>query len=53
MNAEYEAKFPGLSYVVFVNGRGREEIMKDMRERIEHGTLEGERRAAIEVGRAF
>lgn len=49
LNAAYEAKFPGLRYVVFVNGRGRKEIMKDMRARIENGTLGGERRAAIEV----
>ena len=53
LNAEYEARFPGLRYVVFVNGRGREEIMADMRRRIEGGTVEGERAAAIEVsGRA-
>lgn len=39
LNEEYEAKFPGLRFVVFVNGRGREEIMRIMRERIARGGL--------------
>lgn len=34
LNEEYEKAFPGLRYVVFVNGRGRPEIMEDMRRRI-------------------
>lgn len=51
LNEEYEAKFPGLRYVVFVNGRGRGEIMEDMRRRIEEGDLEGERAAAIRVSK--
>jgi len=49
LNAEYEAAFPGLRYVVFVDGRGRDVIMEDMRQRISGGDLEAERRAAIRV----
>ncbi|KAK9469682.1 Oxo-4-hydroxy-4-carboxy-5-ureidoimidazoline decarboxylase [Lipomyces arxii] len=43
LNAEYEKKFPGLRYVVFVNGRSRDLIMKDMRERIQRGEYELEK----------
>ena len=46
LNEEYEDLFPGLRYVVFVNGRSREVVMRDMRERIEQGDREAE------VGRA-
>jgi 2-oxo-4-hydroxy-4-carboxy--5-ureidoimidazoline (OHCU) decarboxylase len=49
LNEEYEARFPGLRYVVFVNGRSREVVMEDMRRRIERGTHEGEVRAASEA----
>jgi 2-oxo-4-hydroxy-4-carboxy--5-ureidoimidazoline (OHCU) decarboxylase len=49
LNEEYEARFPGLRYVVFVNGRSREVVMEDMRERIEVGTMEGEVRKASEA----
>jgi len=49
MNAEYEAKFPGLRYVVFVNGRPRPVIMEDMQRRIERGDLELEKRDAIKA----
>ncbi|WPH01993.1 putative allantoinase 1 [Acrodontium crateriforme] len=49
LNEEYEAKYPGLIYVVFVNGRSRQVIMEDMRKRIAEGDLEGERRAAIKA----
>ena len=49
LNAEYEAAFPGLRYVVFVDGRGRNVIMEDMRTRIAGGDLEAERRGAIRV----
>ncbi|KAK9455405.1 putative allantoinase 1 [Dipodascopsis uninucleata] len=35
LNEEYEKKFPGLRYVVFVNGRSRETIMANMRKRID------------------
>ncbi|KAK4139674.1 Oxo-4-hydroxy-4-carboxy-5-ureidoimidazoline decarboxylase, partial [Dichotomopilus funicola] len=34
LNAQYEARYPGLRYVVWVNGRGREEIVREMGERI-------------------
>ncbi|GAB7357898.1 hypothetical protein MBLNU230_g0066t1 [Neophaeotheca triangularis] len=59
LNEEYEVKFPGLRYVVFVNGRGRDVIMQDMRRRIDEGDSKGERMAAIRamcdiaVDRAF
>jgi hypothetical protein len=49
LNEAYEAKFPGLRFVVFVNGRGRGEIMAIMRERIERGDWEAERDGAIGV----
>lgn len=46
---EYERKYPGLRYVVFVNGRNRSVIMDDMRQRIANSDLESERLAAIKV----
>lgn len=49
LNAEYEAAFPGLRYVVFVAGRPRKVIMEDMRMRIRRGDGEMERREAIKV----
>jgi 2-oxo-4-hydroxy-4-carboxy--5-ureidoimidazoline (OHCU) decarboxylase len=49
LNQEYEEKFPGLRYVVFVNGRGRQVIMEDMRERIARGDLAEEEKEAINV----
>lgn len=49
LNAEYEERFPGLRYVVFVNGRGRGEIMEDMRRRIARGDYKAEERETIEV----
>jgi hypothetical protein len=49
LNEEYERTFPGLRFVVFVNGRGRDEIMEDMRERIQRGDVEAERREGIDV----
>lgn len=49
LNEEYERKFPGLKYVVFVQGRGRDVIMEDMRRRIDGGDLKGEEAAAIRV----
>lgn len=49
LNEEYEKKFPGLRYVVFVNGRSRPVIMDDMRERIANSDLMTERKAAIKV----
>lgn len=53
LNAEYEAKFPGLRYVVFVNGRGRGVIMQDMRRRIDRGDFAAEEREAINVSTYF
>ncbi|KAL8343096.1 hypothetical protein RB598_004446 [Gaeumannomyces tritici] len=49
LNAEYEARFPGLRYVVFVNGRGRDVVMANMRERIDRGDARAEEREAIEA----
>lgn len=49
LNREYEDKFPGLRYVVFVNGRGRPEIMQDMRARINRGDYTKEVDAALQV----
>lgn len=49
LNDEYEAKFPGLRYVVWVNGRGRPEIMDDMRARIEKSDYSKEVDAALQV----
>ncbi|KAJ5101812.1 hypothetical protein NUU61_004034 [Penicillium alfredii] len=42
LNAEYEAKFPGLRFVTFVNGRSRDVIMVEMRQRIERGDADRE-----------
>lgn len=49
LNSMYEEKFPGLRYVVFVDGRSRKVIFEDMRRRIERGDVEAERREAIKV----
>lgn len=49
LNEEYEAKYPGLRYVVFVDGRSRSVIMEDMRRRIDAGDVGAERNAAITV----
>lgn len=49
LNRDYEATFPGLRYVVFVNGRGRPEIMDDMRARIERNDYAKEVVAALQV----
>ncbi|KAI9671307.1 MAG: hypothetical protein M1831_004216 [Alyxoria varia] len=49
LNKAYEEKFPGLRYVVFVNGRGRDVIMADMRMRIERGDVQRERREGLKV----
>ncbi|KAL4866328.1 hypothetical protein BDV12DRAFT_187508 [Aspergillus spectabilis] len=42
LNAEYEEKFPGLRFVTFVNGRSRDLIMEEMRERMDRGDAERE-----------
>ncbi|KPM36388.1 hypothetical protein AK830_g10169 [Neonectria ditissima] len=49
LNREYEARFPGLRYVVFVNGRGRPEVMQDMRARIARGDYSLEVDAALQA----
>lgn len=49
LNGEYEARFPGLRYVVFVNGREKDVIMEDMRRRIERGDIAAEEQEAIQV----
>lgn len=50
LNEQYENTYPGLRYVVFVNGRSRSVIMDDMRSRISSSDLKSERLAAIRVG---
>jgi len=30
LNACYEAKYPGLRYIIFVNGRSRQEVAREM-----------------------
>ncbi|KAL1604850.1 hypothetical protein SLS60_004390 [Paraconiothyrium brasiliense] len=49
LNREYEEKFPGLRYVVFVNGRARPVIMENMRARIDRGDIKAERHEAIQA----
>ncbi|KAF4961050.1 hypothetical protein FSARC_10284 [Fusarium sarcochroum] len=49
LNKEYEDKFPGLRYVVFVNGRGRPEIMENMRARISRGDFSQEVNEALQA----
>ncbi|KAK5122107.1 hypothetical protein LTR85_004353 [Meristemomyces frigidus] len=53
LNEEYESKFPGLRYVVFVNGRSRQAIMDDMRKRIDSSSIATERAGAIRVSSPF
>ncbi|KAJ2905919.1 ohcu decarboxylase [Zalerion maritima] len=49
LNTDYESKFPGLRYVAFVNGRGRPEIVEDIKWRIERDDIAAEERMAIEA----
>ncbi|KAK3296486.1 OHCU decarboxylase-domain-containing protein [Chaetomium fimeti] len=49
LNKEYEERFPGLRYVLWVNGRARGEVLRDMRARIERGDVRAEERAVIEA----
>ncbi|KAK8035109.1 hypothetical protein PG993_010104 [Apiospora rasikravindrae] len=49
LNDEYEQKFPGLRYVVFVNGRSRPVVMEDMRRRIDRGDPKEEEQEAIKA----
>lgn len=53
LNEEYEAAYPGLRFVVFVNGRGRPEIMHDMRTRIARNDYNLEVADALQVGSLF
>ncbi|KAL9633414.1 MAG: hypothetical protein Q9204_003406 [Flavoplaca sp. TL-2023a] len=50
LNQLYENTFPGLRYVVFVNGRSRAVIMDDMKTRIDRRDWTAEQHAAIQVG---
>ncbi|CAH6719307.1 hypothetical protein CLIB1444_02S05512 [[Candida] jaroonii] len=43
LNKEYESTFPGLRYVVFVNGRSRAVVMDNMRQRIDRNDIKLER----------
>ncbi|KAH7303296.1 Oxo-4-hydroxy-4-carboxy-5-ureidoimidazoline decarboxylase [Stachybotrys elegans] len=49
LNKQYEETFPGLRYVVFVNGRSRPEVMEDMKARIARNDYEKEVDAALQV----
>ncbi|OJJ50979.1 hypothetical protein ASPZODRAFT_138102 [Penicilliopsis zonata CBS 506.65] len=49
LNSEYEDKFPGLRFVTFVNGRSRDVIMTEMRQRIDRGDTEHEVEETIEA----
>jgi 2-oxo-4-hydroxy-4-carboxy--5-ureidoimidazoline (OHCU) decarboxylase len=49
LNAEYESTFPGLKYVVFVNGRSRSVIMENMRQRIARKDIMLERAESIKA----
>ncbi|KAK0671317.1 Oxo-4-hydroxy-4-carboxy-5-ureidoimidazoline decarboxylase [Cercophora samala] len=49
LNEEYERAFPGLRYVVFVNGRGRGVIMEDMERRIKRGDIREEEKEGIQA----
>lgn len=49
LNEEYEKTYPGLRYVVFVNGRSRPVIMDDMKRRIARADMAAERADAIRV----
>ncbi|KAI6709852.1 hypothetical protein JHW43_007615 [Diplocarpon mali] len=51
LNEEYEKAFPGMTYVVFVNGRSRPVIMENMRSRIDRGDIKLERDEAIRIVR--
>jgi len=51
LNDRYEETFPGMRYVVFVNGRSRPVVMQNMEERIKRGDIEREKVEAIEAMR--
>ncbi|KAK4237620.1 Oxo-4-hydroxy-4-carboxy-5-ureidoimidazoline decarboxylase [Achaetomium macrosporum] len=47
LNREYEARFPGLRFVTWVRGRGRTEVIDEMRRRIARGDFAEEERENI------
>ncbi|CAK7895508.1 hypothetical protein CAAN1_05S03906 [[Candida] anglica] len=47
LNEKYEETFPGLRYVVFVNGRSRVVVMENMEERIARNDIELEKKEAF------
>ncbi|KAJ5279473.1 hypothetical protein N7478_004845 [Penicillium angulare] len=49
LNAEYESRFPGLRFVSFVNGRARDVIMVEMRQRIDRGNEDKEIEETIQA----
>lgn len=49
LNNQYEATFPGLRYVVFVNGRSRPVIFEDMKRRIARNNYDLECEEAFNV----
>lgn len=53
LNERYEARFPGLVYLVFVNRRPRADIMLDMQRRIQRGDVMLERRDGVQVSESW
>jgi 2-oxo-4-hydroxy-4-carboxy--5-ureidoimidazoline (OHCU) decarboxylase len=49
LNQQYEQVFPGLRYVVFVNGRSRTLVMENMKQRIARGDIAEEIREAFDA----
>ncbi|KAL8736549.1 MAG: hypothetical protein Q9181_002377 [Wetmoreana brouardii] len=49
LNALYEQTFPGLRYIVFVNGKSRPAIVDDIKMRIERRDAVAERNAGIKA----
>ncbi|KAE8352989.1 Oxo-4-hydroxy-4-carboxy-5-ureidoimidazoline decarboxylase [Aspergillus coremiiformis] len=49
LNVEYEERFPGLRFVTFVNGRSRDAIIMEMRQRIDRGDAEREMEEIIQA----
>lgn len=49
LNEKYEKTFPGLRYVVFVNGRSRDEIIVNMEDRIKRNNIELEKKEAFDA----
>ncbi|EGW31274.1 uncharacterized protein SPAPADRAFT_51300 [Spathaspora passalidarum NRRL Y-27907] len=49
LNELYEQTFPGLRYVVFVNGRSRDVVMQDMKQRIASSDIDLEKRLAFDA----